>query len=418
MRAAVADPVRASAPRAGARPVGTFLRIEERAPAAPAVPGFALWQLGFRPFYLLASLFAALSIGVWALQFAGLLPHAYLRGPIWHAHEMLFGFVLAVVVGFLFTAGRNWSNRPTPTGPALAAFAGLWLAGRVLVLTPYGWAAAVVDSAFPAAAAVALAIPFVAARNRRNYFFVGLLSMMAAASLAVHLSQLGVIALPGWVGIQLGLDAVLFTMAVMAGRVIPMFTNNGVPGAGATRVALVERTALGAVLVLLLADALGLDGGLLALVAGAGALAHLVRWALWRPWTTARAPLVWVLHAAYAWIPVHLAMRALAQTGWIAPSLATHALTVGAAGGLIIGMMTRTARGHTGRPLRADRSDVVCYAMVALAALVRVAVPLAVPGLARGAVLASAALWSGGFALYALHYWPVLTRARLDGQPG
>ena len=396
----------------------SLLTIEERAPGLRPPLGFALWQLGFRPFYLLASIFAALSTGLWALQFAGLLPQAYLRGPMWHAHEMLFGFVLAVVVGFLFTAGRNWSNRPTPTGAALAALAALWVGGRVLVLTPFGWAAAIVDTAFPLAAAIALAIPFIAAHNRRNYFFVGVLLLMAAASLLVHLAQLGVIALPGWVGIQLALDAVLFVMAVMGGRVIPMFTNSGVPTAGATRHPLLEKAALGAVLALLLADALGLDGAPLALVAALGALAHLGRWLLWRPWKTARAPLVWVLHAAYAWIPAHLLLRAAAQLGLVTPSVATHALTVGAAGGLIIGMMVRTARGHTGRPLRADRGDVACFVLVLLAALVRVGVPLLAPSWTIPAVLGSAALWSSGFALYAVCYWPVLTRARLDGKPG
>lgn len=393
----------------------SFLKIEER-PSPRS--GFALWQLGFRPFYLLASVFAALSIGLWALQFAGVLAQPYLRGPIWHAHEMLFGFALAVVVGFLFTAGRNWSNRPTPTSATLAALAALWVAGRVLVLTPFGWAAAVVSTAFPLAAAIALAIPFIAARNRRNYFFVGLLLLMSAAEWLVHLSQLGVVALPGWAGIQLALDALLFIMAVMAGRVIPMFTNNGVPGAGATRQPWVEKAALGSVLALLAADALNLGGAALALVAGFGALAHLARWALWRPWKTAPAPLVWVLHAAYAWVPLHLALRALSAFGVVAPSLATHALTVGAAGGLIIGMMTRTALGHTGRALCAGRSEVACYVLVLLAALVRVGVPLLAPALTLPAVLGSAALWSAGFALYAVTYWPVLTRARIDGRPG
>ena len=398
--------------------MSAFIQIEERTPSPRQPAGFALWELGFRPFYLLASIFAALSIGLWAAQFAGLLPHAYLRGPMWHAHEMLFGFVLAVVVGFLFTAGSNWSNRPTPTGATLAALAALWVAGRVLVLTPFGWAAAIVDTVFPLAAAIALAIPFIASRNRRNYFFVGLLLLMSTASLLVHLAQLGAIALPGWLGIQLALDAVLFIMAVMGGRVIPMFTNNGVPGAGATRQPLIEKAALGTVLVLIVADALQLDGAPLAIVAAVAAAAHLARWSLWRPWKTARVPLVWVLHAAYCWIPVHLVLRALAEFGWIAPSLATHALSVGAAGGLIIGMMTRTARGHTGRPLIADRVDVACFALVLLAALVRVGVPLLAPSLTIPAVLVSAALWSGGFALYAVRYLPVLTRARLDGKPG
>ena len=110
--------------------------------------GFALWALGFRPFYLLASVFAALSIALWAMQFAGWPGTAYLQGPAWHAHEMVFGFTLAVVTGFLFTAGRNWTGQPTPTGLPLALLAMLWLTGRVLVLTPWSWAAAIVNVGF------------------------------------------------------------------------------------------------------------------------------------------------------------------------------------------------------------------------------------------------------------------------------
>jgi uncharacterized protein involved in response to NO len=127
---------------------------------------------------------------------------------------------------------------------------------------------------------------------------------------------------------------------------------------------------------------------------------------------------VWVLHAAYAWIPLHLALRALGDQLGTPPSLATHALTGGAIGGLVIGMMTRTARGHTGRPLRADRFDVASYVLVLLAGVVRVLVPLAAPTLYRDCVIASAMLWSAGFGLYAIRYWPVLSRSRLDGKPG
>lgn len=394
----------------------SFLQIEGPPRAAPR--GFALWQLGFRPFYLLASAFAALSILLWSLQFTGLLPRPYLPAPIWHAHEMLFGFTLAVIVGFLFTAGRNWSGQPTPTGAGLAALALLWLAGRVLVLTPWGWASALVNAAFPLAAAGALAIPFVRSGNRRNYFFVALLAVLAAATLAVHLEQLGVLAVPAWAGIQLALDVVLFILCVMGGRVIPMFTNNGVPGAKAERRPWLEKVALGSVLGVLAAELMRLPAGWLGAVAALAALAHLARWLLWQPWKTLPAPLVWVLHLAYAWIPVHLALRALVAAGWMASSPAAHALTVGAIGGLVIGMMTRTARGHTGRPLRASRWDVTAYVLVALAALVRVFVPAVLPAWMLEAIVLSGCLWSTGFAVYFVAYWPVLTRARVDGKPG
>jgi uncharacterized protein involved in response to NO len=397
----------------------TFLKIEEPPARAEPPQGFALWQLGFRPFYLLASVFAALSVALWSLQFTGMLPAGYLPAPLWHAHEMLFGFTLAVVVGFLFTAGRNWTNRPTPTGAWLAVLTLLWVAGRVLVLAERGWASAVVNAAFPLAAAIALAIPFFAAGNRRNYFFIALLALLSAATLAVSPERSWACwPCPGWAGIQLALDVVLFILCVMGGRVIPMFTNNGVPGADARRQPMLEKAALGSVLALLAADALQLPAPVVGSIAAFGAAAHLARWMLWQPWRTMRTPLVWVLHLAYAWIPLHLAMRACAAANWITPSAAVHALTVGAIGGLIIGMMTRTARGHTARPLRADRWDVACYLLVAAAAMVRVLVPLVVPAWTVGAIAASGALWSAGFGLYAVCYWKVLTRPRLDGKPG
>ena len=377
---------------------------------------FALWELGFRPFYLLASGFSALSIALWGLQFSGWLNHAYLQGPLWHAHEMLFGFTLAVVVGFLFTAGRNWTGQPTPSGAWLAALAALWVAGRVLVLTPLAWTAALANTAFPVAAAIALAIPFIKAGNRRNYFFVGLLMLLALGQLSVHLSVLGVLQIPSWAGIGLALDVMLFVLAVMAGRVIPMFTNNGVPGAKASRQPMVEKSALGLVLLIPVADLLQLNGPWLAVLAWAGAAAHLARWLLWQPWKTLRTPMVWVLHMAYLWIPVHLMLRGGAALNWLAASAATHALTAGAIGCMVMGMMTRTALGHTGRKLVATRAEVSCYALVGLAALVRVALPLLAPALLAQAVLLSSLLWSCGFGLYAMRYWPILSRS--DGLPG
>ncbi len=341
------------------------LHLIDEPPARPP-RRFALWELGFRPFYLLASLFAALSIPLWALQFSGLLPQAYLAGPVWHAHEMLFGFALAVIVGFLFTAGRNWTNQPTPSGAALAALAGLWLAARVLVLTPFGWAAAAANVAFPLAAAVALAIPFVKARNRRNYFFVGLLVLMSVAA-----------GIRPPCAARRRPPAGLGRLAARAGRRPVHRVGDGRPGdshvheqrrarcVGQPASRSSRRPRWGWCWRLLAADAAGLDGVPLAVVAAMACVAHAIRWALWQPWKTLAVPLVWVLHLAYFWVPVHLALRALAELGVVSSSSATHALTVGAVGGLVIGMMTRTARGHTARPLRADRFDTTCYVLVA-----------------------------------------------------
>jgi len=389
-----------------------------RVQALPPPPSFALWALGFRPFYLAASVYASLSIVLWVAQYAGWLPARFARLPLWHGHEMLFGYALAVIAGFLLTAGRNWTNRPTPTGKPLAALVLLWLAGRVLMLTPWPTAAALVNVAFPLAVAAALARPLLASRNRRNYFFVPLLALVGCAVAAMHLAWAGAFAWPPRASLQVGLDVVLFIVAVMGGRVIPMFTNNGIPGLAATRVPWLEKLALGSVLALLVADLAGAPATAIAVIAPVAAVAHAARLWLWQPWRTLSTPLVWVLHASYAWIVVYLALRTAAAVGAVPESAAVHALTIGAIGGMTIGMMTRTAKGHTARPLVADRYEVACYLLVQGAAIVRVLGATGAVDAYVTTLVVAGVCWSAAFALYAVRYWPVLSRPRLDGKPG
>jgi len=209
---------------------------------------------------------------------------------------------------------------------------------------------------------------------------------------------------------------VLFIVSVMTGRVLVMFSNNGVAGAGAVRNPTLEKLASGAILLLALSDVVPLPSALLASIAATAAVFHLARCVLLKTWRVLNEPIVWVLHVATAWIPIHLALRALAALGTVPGSVATHALTVGVLGGLIVGMITRTARGHTGRPLRGGASEAAMFALVLAAAPVRVFVPLFAPAATIVAVLASAALWCAGFGLYAIRYWPILTRPRVDGR--
>jgi uncharacterized protein involved in response to NO len=197
-----------------------------------------------------------------------------------------------------------------------------------------------------------------------------------------------------------------------------MFTNNGVPGVQATRTPWVEKLALGGVLLLIAVDLLPVPPVVIAALAIATAVAHAVRLGLWQPWRTGPAPLVWALHLAYGWIVVYLALRGLAAVGVVGHLFAVHALTVGAIGGMTMGMMTRTARGHTGRPLVADRFEIACYLLVALAAAIRVFAGMALPHAYPATVVVSGGCWSAAFAIYAVRYWPVLSRSRLDGAPG
>jgi len=388
-------------------------------PKRPAeAPRFAALALGFRLFYLLAGAFGASSIGLWSVQLSGSLSAAQLvAGSDWHAHEMLFGYTLAVITGFLFTAVRNWTQRPTPTGASLALLAAVWLGGRVLALTSWREWAMLTDTLFVLGAAAGIARPLIDAGNYRNFFFVILVLALGAANLAFYTALLGTAPFSPGQALGIGLDLVLLIIAIVAGRVVPMFTNNAVPGAGARRVRAVELAALGTLLFLLGADLYG-QSLLAAVIAVTGVLAHGVRLVLWAPLRTRRNPLLWILHASYGWIVVHLALRAAGAFEWITPGLATHALTIGVVGGMTLGMMTRTALGHTGRPLAAGRAETTCYALIQFAAAARVFLPIAWPALYLTGTLISGVLWSLAFAIFTAAYWPILTRPRVDGRAG
>ena len=365
-------------------------------------PGFALLELGFRPFYLLAGVYAALAVPLWALQYAGFLGGA---NRLWHAHEMLFGYAFAVIAGFLLTAVRAWTARLRKAWGALAGIAALWIAARILGFFSLP-VASFVDLVFAAALAWGIGRPILASANRNWYFPVFVL-LLGAASVAFQAYPRAALAV--------GLDVVLLVIAIMGGRVIPAFTNNAVMGAGARRSRFIEYGALGAILVLLVLDLFELPVWPVALVAAA---LHAARVALWAPLATRGRAILWILHLSYAWVAVHLLLRGLAGLDLAPAALATHALTVGAIGGLTLGMMTRTSRGHTARPLKVGPWEVAAYVLVHCAAVVRVLLPLLMPGAYVGSIEVSATLWCAAFAIFTVTYYPILSRPRLDGGPG
>jgi len=398
------------------KPPRKFIAISEPAPQFKPGSGFALWNLGFRPFYLGASVFTALAMLLWGAQWSGLKSPLPIMTPLWHAHEMLFGFAFAVIVGFLLTAGQAWSRQPTPSGRRLAMLFFLWLLGRVLMITPFTLLSAVVNVLFPFVAAISLAIPLIAGKNQRNYFFVGLLSLFGFASLMVHGVQLGWFALPGWIGVRAAFGLVLLIMVVMCGRVVPMFSNNGIPGLGAETRHGIEVLAPLSIVLLIVSDVVTVPAIIVMLLLVCAIAVHIYRLYLWRSLYTGSTPLVWVLHVAYAWIVLHLMLRLLSEIGWVSSSIAIHAMTTGAIGTLTIGMMTRTSRGHLGLPLTADRWDVVSYVAIIGAAIVRVFIPLLSPDHYQFSIGTSSLLWALGFLLFAARYGPLLSRPRLDGK--
>lgn len=395
------------------------MSIDDRAQPPAALPGWPLLRLGFRPFYLGTALLACVSIPLWIAAFLGHMP---LRLPfpilLWHAHEMLFGFAAGVVIGFLLTAVRAWTGLETPRGPVLGLLALLWLAARLAaVLAPYPLFAVLDLLLLPAVAFFLLRV-LIRAGNRRNIPLISLLLAMALANAVFHLSVLGLIAVPAMSALYAELALILMVVSIMTGRVVPMFTKNVTPGLVIQVSRRFELTLLAVTAVALALWVLGAPAWLVLPASALSAALHALRLWKWHPRVTLRRPILWILHFSYAWMPVGFALLALAQPGWVAPSLAVHAFGVGVIGGLIIGMITRTALGHTGRMLVAGRSETTMYALVQIAALLRVFGPLIAPQWTVRFVETSSVLWSAAFLLYLVVYWPRLSRPRIDGQDG
>ncbi|ADV00135.1 NnrS family protein [Alicycliphilus denitrificans] len=402
------------------QPLPPLMSISDKAqPAAAPLKGWPLLRLGFRPFYLGTALLACLSVPLWIAIFLGHMQMQLEMPPLlWHGHEMLFGFAAGVVVGFLLTAVKAWTGLETARGPLLGSLILLWLAARVAALVaPYPVFAALDMALLPAAAAILLRV-LLKAGNKRNIPLISLLVLMAIANLAFHLSVLGAIAVPAVVALYAELALIIMVVCVMTGRVVPMFTKNVTPGLVINVPRKFELTLLAVTAIALALWVLPTPAPLVLVASLAAAVLHAARLWMWHPRVTLKRPILWILHASYAWLPIGFALLALAQLGWVNPSLAVHALAVGVIGGLIIGMVTRTARGHTGRPLQASRGEVAAYALVMLAAVLRVLVPAVQPGWYAYALEGAACLWAIAFAIYLFIYTPWLTRTRLDGKDG
>lgn len=393
-------------------------------PQEPGQTGISVLALGFRPFYLAAAIFALVALPVWVGSYTGVwVLGGELTPLVWHTHEMFFGFAPAVIAGFLLTAVRNWTGRPTPTGILLAALLGLWIAGRVLMITGPIPVAAVVDQLFLPALGVAIAVPIWQSRNTRNFKVLAIVLVLACINALFHLSYLKV--LPSTVltaAPALALDVIAILLAIISGRVVPAFTNNAIPGANARCDLRIDVVAIGSLILILALDIAALRWSVLEsiwiVVFGIAAVSHTIRLALWAPHRTVKNPLLLMLPAAYAWLPVSFALSIFAHLGALPRAMPMHAFTIGAMSSMMLAMMARSALGHTGRPLSASWAEVSAFAALQLAALVRVFGVLLLPALYRQVVVASGLLWTLAFGIFLIAYWPILTRSRIDGRAG
>ncbi|UOA10571.1 NnrS family protein [Methylobacter sp. S3L5C] len=381
-----------------------------------------LLGLGFRVFFALAGSSALILIVLWNAIFKGTLSaENYFSSSYWHAHEMLLGYSVAVIAGFLLTAVKNWTGKPTLTGDKLAGLALLWLYGRILPfyagLLPDTFIA-FIDFAFLPVLAYQISKPVIQARHFKSLVFIGLLLLLTLGNALIHAEMLGLCQNTAWIGIQLVVAIIIIMILVIAGRVFPFFTERGLHGTLIIKNPLLDALSIGSavtVFALQLSAVSGLFLALSAIFAVAVNSARLAGWYVQRIWYV---PLLWILYTGYAWIILGFILTALSAYSWVLPSLALHAFTLGGIGVLTLGMMTRVSLGHTGRALRVSNAMAVGFVLINVAALLRVLLPLALPNWYNLIIYGSTLSWLAAFSLFMFVYAPILTSARSDGQEG
>jgi uncharacterized protein involved in response to NO len=394
---------------------------------APVRARFTVLCYGFRPFFLLAGLAAIMTMAVlwWSLATGD-----WAAGSgtpfAWHGHEMLFGFVAAAIAGFLLTAVPSWTGTKAVAGWPLAGLVLIWAAGRVawapLPFTPPAIVPAAGLGFFPVLALL-VATPLVRSRNYRNLPFLLFLALLFAADWALYARRFEWSAVPPVDGVRLAINGVMLLVVIVGGRIVPAFTRNAMRqmnrACAITPAPRLDAACIAAALAVLLIDLAAPHGAWSGAVAGVTAVLLAARLIRWQGWRVLDVPLLWVLHAGYAWLALALALKAawlLAGAPWAVNWM--HALTAGAFGTMILGVTTRATLGHTARPLEASRLTTAAYVLVTLAAVLRVFGPPLVPALFLPVLWASMLLWITAFALFIVVYGPMLVRPRADGKPG
>jgi uncharacterized protein involved in response to NO len=382
-----------------------------------AYQGPALFSHGFRPFFLFGAVYAGAMVPLWLVVFAGdiALPTAFAPRD-WHVHEMLFGYVGAVIAGFLLTAIPNWTGRLPIQGGPLAILFAAWLAGRLAVTFSglIGWQVALAaDAAFLLLLAAAAVREIVAGRKWNNLKVVGIISLLAAANIAFHVEA----HLDGVAGYstRAGIALVVTLVCVIGGRIVPSFTRNWLarrePGWLPVPFGRFDAVAMAVGVCAMIAWVVAPSGRLVAGALGVAGLLHIVRLARWAGYRTVSDRLVLVLHVAYAFVPAGFLLAALSALDLVAPSAGIHAWTGGAIGSMTIGVMTRASLGHTGQALSASIATQFVYAAIVVAALARVCAALE-PAHASPLLIVAGVAWTAAFLGFALAYAPLLCRIR------
>lgn len=390
--------------------------------------GLAIFEAGFRPFFLLAGLDSLVNMALWlAVYFhPQIWPADAIPAMYWHAHEMLFGFAGAAIAGFLLTAVPNWTGRPPYRGPVLWLLTASWIGGRIVMLPFFAQpslAGLAISLSFFPALALTIAPALLQARKYRNLPFLVLLLLLFSADLCFQKGFGGAPELGQHIGLYAALDIVMVMIVIIGGRIVPIFTRNSLTKWGVSAPVLsrtwLERGAILSLLLMIVLDMslpLSTASGVATLVA---AIFQAMRFGQWQSHHTLRDPLLWVLHLGYAWLVAALALKAGALlSGAVIAEKWLHAFTVGSIGTMILAVMSRAALGHSGRPLVAPWPMSISYLLLSLAAIIRVFGPMVFPSRYDQIVGISGVLWILAFAIYLWIYTPIFLTPRRDGKPG
>jgi uncharacterized protein involved in response to NO len=397
-----------------------MINLEKETPT-----GMPLFRLGFRPFFLGAALFAVVLVFVWMLvyihgarlDFSGLTP------ATWHAHEMIFGYTMAVIAGFLLTAIKNWTGRQTLRGPGLVVLFLLWLLARLVPLTGLNVPLAVwamIDLLFMLLLVIATIMPVLKARQYGQLGIISKLVLLMLSNAMFYLGAAGVIEQGERWGLYSGIYMVIALVLVMARRVIPFFIEKGVEGTVEIKNRpWVDVSSIVLLLGLWITDVFTSQQLIVTIIAVMLTILHLIRMA---GWYTARIwykPLLWVLYLAYGFIVAGFALTAAEAWYALSPGLAVHAYAYGGIGVMTLGMMSRVILGHTGRNVfEPPKSFSWCFSLLLAGALVRVVFPLFNMGMYGYWIGLSQSLWIAAFVVFIVVTAPMLLKTRVDGRDG
>lgn len=342
----------------------------------------------------------------------------------WHAREMLFGFTIAIIAGFLLTAVPNWTGTAPVRGPMLVLLTATWFAGRIAVgFSAYipPMAVAIADLAMLPLLAFLVASAMFQKFSKRNFVFLPILVLLFTSNLFFHLEVLEVMEDGIAIGLKLALGMIVLLITIIGGRVVPAFTSNALRNLGETHLPVnimpLNIVSVGLVAALLIADLIDHDHMMTGIIALAAAVANGLRLALWKGHKVLAQPIIWVLHLGFAWLVIGLGIKgfAILHPG-LGPQTALHALTAGAIGTMTLAVMSRAALGHTGRKLVVNNWMVLAYILVSTGTVFRLIVPVLLPSYYNEGMLLAGIAWTAAFAIFSVVYWPILTGPPLSNK--